>query len=102
MTCPKVAQLGGGAWASIYPVFGNLGVRVSLPPGFYFFQKPNSRVLCCVGSPGHRKRESVEVSPAEAPAGVEGPRGWSFIFPEREYEKEEGECADSASYKRHA
>lgn len=52
--------------------------------------------------PQATESRSVEVSPAEAPAGVEGPRGWSYIFPEREHEKEEGGCADSVFYRRHA
>lgn len=51
---------------TIYPVLfvqcleicNAISVCISLPCGFYFFEKPNPRALCCVNSPGHREQES--------------------------------------------
>lgn len=67
VTCPEVAQLGGGVWTSshaIYPLFGNLDVCISRPCGFHFFREPSLRVLCCVSSPGHRaEQRSVLLKP---------------------------------------
>lgn len=76
MTCPKVTQLGGGAWASsisYYPVFGNPDICISLLHGFYFeSQTPECSAVWVLQATESRR---VEVSPTEALAGVEGPRG---------------------------